>query len=67
MDDDVPKRTQKEESSDSVSDDSDLFESLRIRRIIQDGSGLDRFLLAYHGLFLPVISIVLWTLFLVIG
>ena len=66
MSDDVPKRQKKEESSDSVSDGGDLLEPLRFRRFIQDGSGFDRFLLAYNWLFLPGISILLWTLFLVI-
>jgi len=67
MSDDVPKRQKKEESSDSVLDGGDLPEPFRLRRLIQNGVGLDRFLLAYNWVFLPWLSFILWIIFLVVG
>jgi len=66
MNDDVPKRQKKEESGDSVSDGGDLPKSTWLRRFVQDDAGFDRFILAYNGVFLPGISLILWLVFLVI-
>jgi len=65
MSDEGSKR-QKTESSDSSADVGDFFQSLRLRRLIQNDIGFDRLLLAYNWVFLPCFSIILWTLFLVI-
>lgn len=39
---------------------SNVFQSTWLRRIIQSGAGLDRFLLDYGFNFLPYISILIW-------
>lgn len=65
MSDEGGKR-QKTESSDYSANDSDLFQPIGVRYLIQNGSGFDRLLLAYNGYFLPIVSILFWTLFLVI-
>jgi len=66
MSDDVPKRKKQEESSDSSLDVGDLPKPFRLRHFIQNGFGFDWFLLAYNWVFLPGISVLLWTIFLVI-
>jgi len=66
MDDEGCKQNKTELSTISV-DDSNILQSSRIRRIVQNGMGYDRLLLAYNFYFLPIISIVLWSIFLVIG
>lgn len=63
---DEGEKQQKTELGDNSADDSDLFQSIGVRYLIQNGSGFDRFLLAYNGYFLPVVSIFLWALFLAI-
>jgi hypothetical protein len=65
MSDEGGKRD-KTELGDSGSDDSYFSQSIGIRRLIQNDVGLDRLLLAYNGLFLPCVSIVLWAIFLVV-
>ena len=65
MSDEGGKRS-KTELSDSSADGGDLPEPVRLRRLIQDGVGLDRLLLAYNCVFLPGLSIILWAIFLVI-
>ena len=65
MSDEGGKR-QETKSIDSGADGGDLPEPVGLRRLIQDGIGLDRLLLAYNCVFLPGLSIILWTIFLVI-
>jgi hypothetical protein len=65
MSDEGGKR-QETKSSDSGADGGDLPEPIGFRRLIQDGIGLDRLLLAYNCVFLPSFSFILWIIFLVI-
>jgi len=65
MSDEGGKR-QETKSSDSCTDGGDLPKPVGLRRLIQDGIGLDRLLLAYNCVFLPGLSALLWLIFLVI-
>ena len=65
MSDEGSKR-QKTESSDTCADGGDIPEPIRLRHLIQDGTGPDRLLLAYNCVFLPGLSALLWVIFLVI-
>ena len=48
------------EPSNVEPDDCNVFQSFRFRRTIQDGNGLDRFLLDYGCYFLWRISFILY-------
>ena len=65
MSDEGGKRDQTE-LGDSGSDDSDFLQSIGLRCIVQNDMGLDRLLLAYNCYFLPIVSLILWSIFLVI-
>lgn len=65
MSDEGGKRDQTESSTASV-DDSDILQPSWVRCLIQNDMGHDRFLLAYNCYFLPIIGIILWSIFLVI-
>lgn len=65
MNDEGGKRDTTELSVDSA-DDSDFLQSFRVRRAIQDDMGYDRLLLAYNSYFLPIVGIILWSIFLAI-
>jgi len=66
MNSDEGGKRQETESSADRTDDSDILQSFRIRRLIQNGVGYDKLLLAYNFYFLPIVSIVLWSIFLAI-
>ncbi len=59
-------KRQESESGPSSLNVSNFFQSFRFRYFIEECNGLDRFLLDYNLYFLPVISIFLWSLFLVV-
>ena len=65
MDNEGGKR-QETESSDNSSDGGDIPEPFGIRHFIQDGIRFDRVLLAYNWVFLPGLSLILWSIFLVV-
>ena len=48
----------------SLSNDSNVFQSFRIRRFIQNGNGMDRFLLDYGYNFLFPCGVVFWVIFI---
>ena len=63
MNDEGNKRKQTK-SSDSCVDDRDVPEPSRVRRVVQDDTRLNRFLLDYNWNFLPWVGVILWALFL---
>jgi len=65
MNDEGGKRKQTE-SGNCCADGSDVPQPVGLRCLIQDDFGFDRILLAYNWVFLPGLSIVLWTIFLAI-
>lgn len=49
--------------SNGMSDDRDVFQPIWVRFFIQDGNGLDEFLLDYGRTFLPRIGIVFFVIY----
>lgn len=54
----------KKKNSDTVPNDSDVSEPNRIRCGFRNGIEVNRFILDYHRYFLPIVSIILWSIFL---
>ena len=58
------EKTILEQRTYSLSNDSNVFQSVWIRRLIQTSDGVDRFLLDYRYNFLFPIGIVFWAIFI---
>ena len=54
-------------TSNPIADDSDVLPPLGVRCSILHASKTDRFLRSYHFIFLPSISIILWSIYILFG
>ena len=54
-----------QESGDSIPNSRNLLQSSWIRRAVQNGNGLDRFILGYYNYILLRLSILFWIVFFV--
>jgi hypothetical protein len=56
----------KEKNSDAVPVFGNVFQSVGIRRAVQDGNGVHERLLDYEFAFLPLVAVVLWFLYFLV-
>ena len=61
-----PGKIYAQDGSHILPDGWNFFSAIRIRCSVLFDNGMERFLLDYHRIFLPVIGGVLWILFLLI-
>jgi hypothetical protein len=65
MNNDNLEKDATQESGDDVPHSGNIFQPTWIRCIIQNGNGLNRFLLDYYFHFLLRLSILLWVIFFI--
>jgi len=58
---------EKTKTSNIVSNDGDVLQSVRVRRSIRTCDALDRFLLDYRRYFLWPVGIMFWVILLIFG
>jgi hypothetical protein len=64
---DSDEGSKQKKTSSAIVDDSDVLPPTRVRCSILHAPKSDGFLSSYYFIFLPIISIFLWSLFLLVG